>query len=102
MKSKYWRTTNKFGIRFFKTVKEVLNIDKEVENYYWEKALNKDMSKVKVSWQRVDRVTPDQPRSGLVNTMIGHQYINCHIIFDVHMEFQRKSGFFTEVTCHRP
>ena len=59
MKSKYWRTTNKFGIRFFKTVKEVLNIDKEVENYYWEKALNKDMSKVKFVWKKVNIVTPD-------------------------------------------
>ena len=41
-----------------------------------DKALNKDMSKVKVAWQWVDRVTPDQEISLSVKKMIGHQKIN--------------------------
>ena len=38
LKSKYWRKTHKFGIRFPKTVKEALWTDKENGNNYWEKA----------------------------------------------------------------
>ena len=53
VKSKYWRMTHKFGIRFTKTDKESLIIDKEAGNYYWEKALNKYMSKVKFAWKRL-------------------------------------------------
>ena len=43
------------------------------------------MSKVKVVWKRVEEVIPVQSISGSVKEMIGHQDINCHIIFDVHM-----------------
>ena len=45
------------------------------------------MSKVKVAWKQVDGVTPDQVRSGSVKELIGYQEINCHIIFDVRMDF---------------
>ena len=97
MKYKYWSTTNKLGIKFHKTVEEALIIYKEAGNDYWEKALNKDMSKVKVAWQRVDGITPDQARSRSVKEMIGHQEINCHIIFDAHMEFQQNARFMARV-----
>ena len=60
MKSKYWRTTHKFGIKFPNNVKETLRIDKEAGKYFLEKELNKDMSKIKVAWQRVNRVTLGQ------------------------------------------
>ena len=88
VKSNYWRTTNKFGISFTKTVEEAFRFDKEAGNYYWERAPNKEISKLKVVWQQVGRVTPEQARSGLVKELIGNQYINYHIIFDAHMDFQ--------------
>ena len=37
-----------------------MRIDKEAGNDYWEKVINKEMSKVKVAWKRVDGVTPDK------------------------------------------
>ena len=49
VKSKYWRMTHKFGIRFPKTFEEALHIEKDQGKYYWEKALNKDISNVNVS-----------------------------------------------------
>ena len=88
VKSKYWRTTQKFGIQFPKTVQESLSIYKEVGNDYWEKALNKDMSKVKVAWQHVNEVTPDQAIAVLVKDVTGHQDIKFLIIFDIRTEFQ--------------
>ena len=54
--SKYWRMAHKFGIHFPNNVKEELRFDKEAGNYYWGRELNKEISKVKVVWQRVDRV----------------------------------------------
>ena len=90
VKSKYWKTTHKFGIRLPKTVAEALRIDKEAVNDYWYKALNKDMSKVNFAWKRVDGVTLDQKILESVKELTGHQEINCSIIFDVRMEFQQK------------
>ena len=69
-KSKYWRTTNKFGIYFPKTVEKVLHFDKEEGNNYWEKALNKEMSKVKFARKQVDGVNLYQARSGSVKDLI--------------------------------
>ena len=83
--SKYSRVTQKFGIRLPKTVEKKLRIENESWKEYWEKALNKEMSKVKVSWQRVDQITLNQARSGEVKELMGHQEINSHIIFDAGM-----------------
>ena len=62
MKYNYRRATHKFGIRFPKNGEGELRVEKEAGNDYWEKSLNTDMSKVKVSWKHVDVVTPDQER----------------------------------------
>ena len=41
VESKYWRKIHNFRIKLTTTVEEVLKIDKEADNYYWDKALNK-------------------------------------------------------------
>jgi hypothetical protein len=46
---RYWRTTHKFGIRVPKTVEEALPINKETGTDFWQKALGKEMTKVKVA-----------------------------------------------------
>ena len=70
-----------------------MSIYKKVGNDHWYKALNKDISKVKVAWQRVNGVTPDQAKLGYVKEMVGNQEISCNIIVDVHMDFQQKARF---------
>ena len=52
-----------------------------------------EMSKVKVARKHVDGVTMYQAGTGLVKDLIGNQEINCHVIFDVRMEFQLKARF---------
>ena len=42
-KSKYWRTTQKYGVRLPKNVDEALTIDRETNTNFWEQALNKEM-----------------------------------------------------------
>jgi hypothetical protein len=44
VKSKYWRTTHKFGIRLPKTVEEAYRIDRETGPDFWRKAIKKEMS----------------------------------------------------------
>jgi hypothetical protein len=93
VKSKYWKTTHKFGIRVPKTVEEALQIDEETGTDLWRKALGKEMSKVKVAWKVADDYSPDQVRAGKATTLIGYQEIKCHVIFDVKMDFTRKARF---------
>jgi Reverse transcriptase (RNA-dependent DNA polymerase) len=93
VKSRYWRTTHKFGIRLPKTVEEALEIDRVTGTDFWRKAINKEMSRVKIAWRVHEEHTPEQVRSGKVSEFIGFQEITCHIIFDVKMDFTRKARF---------
>jgi hypothetical protein len=76
-------------------VTEALEIDKETGTDYWRKALNKEMSKVKVAWKRHDGdVKPEDVRQGKVDDMIDFQEIGCPIVWDV------KNGFYKEGALH--
>jgi hypothetical protein len=90
----YWKITHKFGICVPKTVEEALAIDEEMGTDFWQKALGKEMTKVKDAWKSDDGVTPEQARTGKEPSMIGFQEIRCqHVIFDVKMDFTRKARF---------
>ena len=93
VKSRYWKTTHKFGIRVPKSVEEALAIDEETGTDFWRKALNKEMTKVKIAWKAVEGLTPEQVRQGQAKQLIGYQEITCHVIFDVKMDFTRKARF---------
>jgi len=49
LKTRYWRTTHKFGIEVPKTVQEAFAIDERTGTKFWRKAIDKEMSKVKVA-----------------------------------------------------
>ena len=49
VKSWYWQTTQKFGIRLPKITEEVLQISKIAATDFWCKAINTEMSMVKIS-----------------------------------------------------
>jgi hypothetical protein len=89
-KTKYWRTNSKFGIRLPKTVEEALRIDRENGNDFWEKALKKEMTNVRVSYKPHEAHTPDEIRQGKAKELIGYTEISCRIIFDVKMDLTRK------------
>jgi hypothetical protein len=92
IKSRYWRTTHKFGIRLPKTVEEALEIDRQTGTDYWYKAINKEMSKVKVAWEAKEGVTPQQVREGK-SDLVGYQEIGCHLVFDIKLDFTRKARY---------
>ena len=76
-----------------KTVEEALQIDRDTGTDYWEKAMNKEMKKAKVSYVEVEGCTPEEVRANKVPELTGFQEINCHIIFDVKMDFTRKARY---------
>ena len=93
LKARYWRTTHKFGIEVPKTVPDALAIDERTGTDFWRKAIDKEMSKVKVAWRTHENGTPEEAREGKVANLIGYQEIKCHLIFDVKMDFTRKARF---------
>jgi hypothetical protein len=93
VKTKYWRTTHKFGIKLPKSVKEAFAIDAENGNTLWRDALRKEMLRVKVAMLKDEQYTPDQIRSNNAPEYRSFTEITAHVIFDVKMNFDRKCRF---------
>ena len=94
VKSRYWKTSHKYGVRLPHSVQEALMIDRETGTDFWWKAIQKEMKKVMIAFDYDDSLTPDQVRNGLGrNAYVGFQEIKCHIIFDVKMDLTRKARF---------
>ena len=91
VKSKYWRTTHKFGIRLPHNAEEALQIDKETGTDFWARAMEKELRKVNVAWEARDDLDISDVRRG--RALIGFTEIKCHMIFDVKMDFTRKARF---------
>ena len=49
--ARYWRMTQKFGIRDPKSVNEALAIDRENVNTLWYTSIQKEMNNVRVSFE---------------------------------------------------
>jgi hypothetical protein len=90
VKSRYWSTTHKFGIRLPKSVDEALKIDAETGTDYWLKAIEKEMLNVKPAFETWDG-SVQEARDG--KKLVGYQEIRCHMVFDVKMDLTRKARF---------
>ena len=81
--ARYHKCTHKYGIEIPKTVEEAYAIDKATGTTFWRDAIEKEMKNVRVAFNVLaDGVAPPPD----------HQFIRCHMIFDVKMEdFRRKA-----------
>ena len=80
---RYLKRTHKFGIEIPKTVQRAIEIDRENGNSLWQDAINKEMRNVRIAFHVLDEGQSAPP---------GHQYMKCHMVFDVKMEdFRRKA-----------
>ena len=80
---RYLKRNENFGIAIPNNVKEVLQLDKENGNTLWADAIATEMKNVKVAFKILDdgEMAPQD-----------HQFVNCHLIFDIKMEnFRRKA-----------
>ena len=91
VKSKYWRTTHKFGIEIPKSVEEAYKIDRVTGTSHWTRAIEKEMRNVRVAFEKIDDVTEEQMKTGKIRP--GYSYCSTHMIFDVKMDgsFTRKA-----------
>ena len=64
VKYNYWRTSHKFGIQFTKTVKEAYDICSQSGTDFWTKAISKEMTDVRIVFEKLEGVTPDEMRKG--------------------------------------
>lgn len=93
VKSKYWRTTHKYGIRVPKSIDEALRLDKENGNDLWQKSIEKEFSKVKVAFEFNDK--DEIP--------VGHKKLELHWIFDIKLgSLTRKSRLVANGNEHSP
>ena len=86
VKSKYWARTHKYGIRIPKSIKEAMEIDKELGNTLWMDAIRLEMRNVRIAFEEFD---------GDPSTLVGYTQITGHLVFDVKLgeNFRRKARY---------
>ena len=89
VKSQYWKTTHKFGIKLPHSVQEALRIDEETGTDFWRRAIEKEMKNVRPAFERWDEGTIEDAQNG--KKLVGYQEIKCHMVFDMKMNFTRKA-----------
>eukprot|EP00957_Ditylum_brightwellii_P132163 10077067-Ditylum_brightwellii.AAC.1 len=93
VKSRYWKTTHKFGIELPHSVAEALKLDGKNGNDFWRRAIEKEMKKATPAFEKEEELSPDDVRNG--KGLVGYQEIKCHMIFDIKMDgnFTRKARY---------
>ena len=91
MQKKYWKVTHKHGVKLPHSTEEALEIDCITGTTFWRDAIEKELKRVKVAWEERSDLQLEEIRAG--NQLIGYTEINCHMIFDVKMEFTHKARF---------
>ena len=71
----------------------ITNVTQDKTVQFLSITFNKEMSKAQVSYEEVVGCTPEEVRAGKVPSLTGYQEIECHLIFDVKMDFTRKARF---------
>jgi hypothetical protein len=84
VKSRMVKRTHKFGIRIPRTVEEALKLDRQSETRLRHDAIVKEMTAIRIAFDIKAKGSPEP---------LGFQYIDCHMIFDVKMDFTRKARF---------
>jgi len=83
VKSRYWKTSHKFGIELPHSVAEALAIDARTGTTFWADAIAKEMKNVGVAFEFMeDGKLP-----------VGHKEIKCHMVFDIKRDLTRKARF---------
>ena len=59
VKTKYWRSTHKYGVRLPNNITEAMYIDQENVNTYWKDAIDKETKKAKIDYKPIEECTPE-------------------------------------------
>ena len=91
--AKYWRTKSKFGIELPHSVEEAYALDDKNGNTFWRDALKKEMGNVKIAFRAHEKHTYEEVKKGLAPELKGYTEIECHVVFDIKLDFTRKARF---------
>ena len=83
-KARLKKKTHKYGMLVPNTVNKAYIIDKEAGNTIWRDSISKEMKNNRVAFQVLNNDEAIPP---------GRTFLECHMIFDVNMDFTRKSCF---------
>ena len=87
VKSRYWRTSHKFGIALTHSVEEAYTIDEENGNIFWRYAIDKELKNIRgmETFEMIEGVKPEDIQSQK-HPMPRYNEIGYHIIFDIKMD----------------
>ena len=91
VRTRYWRTTHKYGVELPHSYEEALEIDRRTGTSFWRDAIAKEMATVRVAFENFTDGTIDECRRG--QKLIGHKEVTGHLIFDIKLDgkFARKA-----------
>ena len=85
LETRYLKKGHKFGIELPMTIEQALALGAKIGNTLWVAEISKEMENVRVAFE----VLPDGKAAS-----IGHQFVQCHMLFDMKMEdFRQKARF---------
>jgi hypothetical protein len=84
VKARVSQRTHKFGIEVPRSVQQAIELDKRTGTTLWQDAIAKEMANVAPAFKILEH--------GAANP-IGHQFIRCHLIFDVKLDLTRKARY---------
>jgi hypothetical protein len=89
VKTRYWKTTHKFGIDLPHSAAKAFAIDAKNGNNFWCAAIELEMSKIigMGAFEAYTKASPQELRGG-IKKLPGYQQIGCHMIFDIKMDGQ--------------
>jgi Reverse transcriptase (RNA-dependent DNA polymerase) len=82
--TRYLRKDEKYGIQMPKSVNDALQLDRDSGTTYWSKAIKKEMLVILPAVRILN--SGDKPP-------VGYQYVPCHMVFDVKVDFSRKARY---------
>jgi hypothetical protein len=82
VRARFVRKDFKFGIKVPNTIAEARRLDAENGDNLWEKSIEKEMRNVRVAFKILDNTQ---------NLPVGYLQIPCRLLFDVKLDFTRKT-----------
>ena len=76
--------THKYGLEVPRNLAHAYELDNRNNNMLWVDAIKKEMKNVRFAFDIKERDTKIIP---------GNSYLDCHLFFDVKMDFTRKAKF---------
>ena len=90
VKSRFRKTTHKYGIEIPKSQEEAFCFDKKNSNSFWSDTLQKEMTNIGIDFEILDKDTP---------VPVGWKKATGHLIWDVKMDFTRKAQWALDGHC---